>query len=79
MVAALRGYCDEIGRDPGNIECSVGLDPDDVERFLAEDVDTYVGMGFTQFTLGFNGPDWNVQRGASWLEWRDRVNAAAVA
>ena len=75
-VAALLRYCDEIGRDPREIEWSVGLDPDDLERFLAEDVDTYVEMGFTQFTLGFGGPAWNVDRGIPWLEWRDRMNSA---
>jgi hypothetical protein len=31
-------------------------------------------MGFTQFTLGFNGPDWAVDTGADWLAWRDDVN-----
>jgi hypothetical protein len=31
-------------------------------------------MGFTQFTLGFNGPDWHVDMGAPWLGWRDRCN-----
>ncbi len=79
VAAALRGYCDEIGRDPAEIEWSVGLEPDDLDRFLAEDVDAYVAMGFTQFTLGFNGPAWTVENGAPWLEWRDRMNAAAVA
>ncbi len=79
VVAALRGYCDEIGRDPTEIEWSVGLEPYDLDRFLADDVETYVAMGFTQFTLGFNGPDWTVEDGRPWLEWRDRVNAEAVA
>lgn len=78
-VAALRRYCDEIGRDPTEIEWSVGLEPDDAERFLAEDVDTYVEMGFTQFTLGFSGPTWAVEAGALWLAWRDRMNAGVLA
>ena len=76
---ALRGYCDAIGRDPLAIEWSEGLEPDDLERFLEEDVERYVAMGFTQFTLGFNGPDWAVERGGPWLEWRDRLNAGAAA
>ena len=31
-------------------------------------------LGFTQFTLGFNGPDWTVERAADWLAWRDERN-----
>jgi hypothetical protein len=31
-------------------------------------------MGFTQFTLGFNGPDWRVERAERWLAWRDGMN-----
>jgi hypothetical protein len=73
-VAALRRHCVEIGRDPGEIEWGLGLDPNDLDRFLRQDAATYVEMGFTQFTLGFNGPGWNVAAGADWLAWRDRLN-----
>jgi probable F420-dependent oxidoreductase len=75
VIARLREECAAIGRDPADIEWSVGLEPDDLERFLAEDVDAYRAMGFTQFTLGYNGPAWDVERGRPWLEWRGRVNA----
>ena len=74
-VSALIGHCDAIGRDPYEIEWSVGLQPDDIERFLQEDADAYVALGFTQFTLGFGGPEWRVENGAGFLEWRDRMNA----
>ena len=73
-VEALTRYCAEIGRDPHDIEWGLGLEPEDVDRFLREDAGTYVGMGFTQFTLGFNGPDWDVAQGAKWLQWRDKAN-----
>ena len=73
-VAALRRWCGEAGRDPAEIEWGVGVEPDDLERFLAQDARTYVDMGFTQFTLGFNGPGWTVDRGAPWLAWRDEFN-----
>lgn len=73
-VAALRGYCAEIGRDPGEIEWSVGVEPDDLDRFVAEDAATYVAMGFSQFTLGFNGPRWDVAAGRRALAWRDELN-----
>src|SRR5688572_25266589 len=45
-VDALRRHCAEVGRDPAEIEWGVGVEPDDVERFLAADADTYVAMGF---------------------------------
>ena len=78
-VAALRGWCATVGRDPPEIEWGVGVEPDDLDRFLAEDAATYVAMGFSQFTLGFDGPGWTVDGGAPWLAWRDRRNAAAGA
>ena len=78
-VAALRGWCDEIGRDPASIEWGVGIEPDDLDRFLVSDASTYVEMGFTQFTLGFNGPAWDVDAGAAFLAWRDERNAARLA
>jgi alkanesulfonate monooxygenase SsuD/methylene tetrahydromethanopterin reductase-like flavin-dependent oxidoreductase (luciferase family) len=75
-VAALRRWCDELGRDPAEIEWGVGVEPDDLERFLAEDGERLIEMGFSQFTLGFNGPGWAVDAGAPFLAWRDRQNAA---
>ncbi len=74
-VAALRRWCDELGRDPAEIEWGVGVEPEDLDRFLAEDGQTLVEMGFSQFTLGFNGPDWPVDDGAPFLAWRDARNA----
>jgi probable F420-dependent oxidoreductase len=75
-IGALRRWCDHYERDPHDIEWGVGVEPDDLDRFLTEDADTYVEMGFTQFTLGFNGPDWKVEAGGPWLEWRHRRNSA---
>ena len=74
-VEALKRHCESIGRDPYEIEWSVGLQPEDTDRFLREDAERYLALGFTQFTLGFGGPDWRVEAGAAWLEWRDRINA----
>ncbi len=78
-VAALRRFCDEIGRDPTEIEWGLGVEPEDLDRFLERDAPTLVEMGFTQFTLGFNGPSWTVDGGAPWLAWRDGVNADRAA
>jgi len=78
-VAALRQWCDELGRDPAEIEWGLGLEPDDLDRFFASDAETYLEMGFRQFTLGFNGPSWDVATGRACLDWRDRRNAEGSA
>ncbi len=74
-VATLRRWCATVGRDPADIEWGLGVEPDDLDRFLVEDAETYVDLGFSQFTLGFNGPGWDVDAGARWLAWRDERNA----
>src|SRR5687767_14237313 len=40
-VASLRRWCDELGRDSADIEWGVGVEPDDLDRFLAKDAPTY--------------------------------------
>ena len=77
-VEALLAWCDRIGRDPGEIEWGIGLEPEDKDRVLAEDAETYLEMGFTQFTLGYNGPRWSVDDGVDWLAWRDEKNGLPV-
>jgi probable F420-dependent oxidoreductase len=73
-VEALLRWCEVEGRDPAAIEWGTGVEPNDLDRFLAEEAPTLLEMGFTQFTLGFNGPDWDVDAGTEWLAWRDEVN-----
>src|SRR5262249_15409937 len=76
-VEALERWCAVAGRDPREIEWSVGVEPDDMARFLAEDTREYVEMGFTQFTLGVTGPAWQLgEEVEDWLAWRDERNAA---
>ncbi len=77
-IAALRAWCDVEGRDPAEIEWGLGVEAEDLDRFLADDVPTYVEMGFRQFTLGFNGPNWDVTAGQAWLDRRDRLNGVAA-
>ena len=79
-VEVLERWCAEIGRDPSEIERGLGVEPDDLERFLAEDAGGYVELGFTQFTLGVNGPAWEVGSAVeAWLSWRDERNASLVS
>jgi probable F420-dependent oxidoreductase len=74
-VEALLRWCEAVGRDPASIEWGLGVEPDDIERFLERDAEAYLAMGFSQFTLGFDGPAWTVETGARFLAWRDEVNA----
>jgi probable F420-dependent oxidoreductase len=78
-VAALRRWCAELGRDPADIEWGVGVEPEDLDRFRVDDGSTYVEMGFSQFTLGFGGPTWDVDAGRAWLAWRDELNERRAA
>jgi probable F420-dependent oxidoreductase len=75
-VEALLRWCRDEGRDPGDIEWGLGVEPNDLDRFLNRAAPDLLAMGFTQFTLGMNGPDWDVAAGRDWLAWRDEVNAA---
>jgi len=77
-IEALEAWCQVVGREPTAIEWSLGVEPDDIERFLRADAETYLEMGFSQFTLGFDGPGWAVERGADWLAWRDERNAVVA-
>jgi probable F420-dependent oxidoreductase len=74
VVDALLRQCDAVGRDPSTIEWGVGIEPDDIERFLDKDAERYLEMGFTQFTLGFNGPAWPVENGERFLAWREAMD-----
>ncbi len=73
-VTALHKWCDEIGRDPTEIAWGLGVEPEDLDRFLDKEAPDLVAMGFTEFTLGFNGPNWDVAQGADWLAWRNETN-----
>ncbi len=63
-------WCEVEGTDPAAIERSVGVDPARVDL-----ADAYRAAGASQFTLGLNGPDYDLGPVAEWLAWRDEVNA----
>lgn len=62
----LRGHCETVGRDVGEIEISVGVDaaPDEVGQPLLD-------AGARLFTLGLNGPDYDLDLARQWIGWRD--------
>ncbi len=73
-VAALRKWCAEIGRNPHDVEWGLGLEPGDRRDVLAAHADTYLDLGFTQFTFGTTGPDYETDALDAWLAWRDARN-----
>ena len=75
---ALKRWCAQIGRDPRDIEWGLGLEPTDRLRILEEHAETFLEMGFTQFTVGSTGPDYPFDAVDAWLSWRDEVNARTV-
>lgn len=72
-VQILDDWCRTEGRAPADIERStgVGAPPDKVADALS-------GAGFTLFTLGLNGPDYDLAPVQDWLAWRDQMNRSPV-
>ncbi|GAA1645140.1 LLM class F420-dependent oxidoreductase [Georgenia ruanii] len=64
--AVLDGHCADIGRDPGEIERSIGVSrpPEEVGEEL-------VAAGASLFTVGTSGPDYDLTLLGRWLAWRD--------
>ena len=62
-------WCTEEGTDPAAIERSVGIEHDHVDR-----AEEWVDAGSTQFTVGLNGPDYDMTPVRKLLAWRDERN-----
>jgi probable F420-dependent oxidoreductase len=63
----LAAHCADVGRDPEQIERSVGVpngDPDEISKPLLE-------AGATLFTVGVRGPQYDLSKLRNWVEWRD--------
>jgi probable F420-dependent oxidoreductase len=65
-TAILDGHCRDVGRDPAEIERSIGVQkpPDQVG-------DALLAAGATLFTVGFGGPRHDLGLLKEWIAWRD--------
>ncbi len=68
-------WCAKVGRDPAEIERSTGVDYGKIDGDPLQLAEQYYDHGFTQFTFGLNGPDYDMTPVKAWLNWRDAKNA----
>ncbi|PRX49540.1 putative F420-dependent oxidoreductase [Prauserella shujinwangii] len=68
-VRILDQHCADVGRNPAEIERSVGVqgDPEDTGPELLD-------LGVTMFTVGAGGPDYDLSTLRKWIAWRDAQN-----
>jgi probable F420-dependent oxidoreductase len=64
-------WCADLGRDPLEIERSIGISTRSLER-----ADGYLDAGVTEITLGLSGPGYDLSAVGEWLAWRDERNRA---
>jgi probable F420-dependent oxidoreductase len=63
----LDNWCAETGRDPAEIERSIGVGPKNPEDVA----DAFLAAGASFFTVGVGGPDYDLSGLQRWVAWRD--------
>ncbi|HEY2700661.1 MAG TPA: LLM class F420-dependent oxidoreductase [Pseudonocardiaceae bacterium] len=63
----LAAHCADVGRDPGEIELSVGAGGDPEVNGPA-----LLAQGITTFTIGVRGPDFDLSTARAWVDWRNK-------
>lgn len=68
-IRILDEHCAAVGRDPAEIERSVGVgqEPEELGKPLHD-------LGITMFTVGVGGPDYDLGLLKKWIAWRDAQN-----
>jgi len=67
-------WCAKVGRDPAEIERTTQIDYEKITGDPLDLAEEYYSLGFTNFSFGLNGPDYDVTPVKPFLEWRDRKN-----
>ena len=68
--AVLDEWCTKLGRDPGTIERSIGVDVSSIN--LADEIHA---AGADEIHMGVDGPDYDFAPIKDWLAWRDEKNS----
>jgi probable F420-dependent oxidoreductase len=71
--AVLDRHCADIGRDPAEIERSVGV----LTSGPSGLADELAAFGTTLFTVGVPSPDYDLSVIKEWLDWRDAVSGGS--
>jgi len=66
----LDDWCDKVGRDPADIQRSTTIRRLNGER---RDPDAFLEIGFTDFVVSVQGPDWDLAPLEEALAWRESV------
>ncbi|KAA0109861.1 LLM class F420-dependent oxidoreductase [Mycolicibacterium sp. P1-5] len=63
-------HCSDVGREPGQIERSSGVEGRDADTIIAN-AEALVGLGVTLLTVGTDGPDYDLGPAEALVRWRD--------
>lgn len=62
-------WCRKLGREPGAIERSIGVD-----KSLIDMADDIHAAGVDEIHMGVDGPDYDFEPVKDWLAWRDQMH-----
>lgn len=73
-LGVLGTWCDEVGRDLGEIELSTGVSVRGMGSAAPEALERFHALGVTLFELGITAPDYDWATVQRLIDWRDQAN-----